>query len=613
MKSFWPFLLIGMLTGCRSMPPAPRAPAAIPADPTFEHLMNQAAGAAARGRYATVGTLYAQAFDRAKILDRRPELVRSSLCLAAAAINAEEVPTALAALRTCRDVSNPAAPTALRLADLTLRLAWLQNQADAEPLRALQALVAATTNGLDAADARLTLAEAALRSAAAAAFPPAAELQTLPPSLQIRARALQAWQAKNPAAWLAAARDYAALGNTAAAFRETLRCAEILHDPEAAHAALRIAEGLHDLRRQRQAKKIISAHLSGAVVTNDVFLRDTAGNPIYAQGGGAFRFNNRFYWYGTKYAEAERHLLHPEENVSKWSPTFLAFTCYSSDDLVHWKFEGFPMTRETLAAPTNAWVGRMGVVHHARTGQYVLVSQFSRSGTNGILFAVAKHPAGPFSLHHVLTDMPFFHNGATGDQTLFQDDDGQAYLVCSSARGRDHLYIAPLRNEDFLGIDTNRVRLVYQSRGQSFVRPDGSLGQKKDNGIEGNCLFKYKGNYYLCGSDLYGWRASHIYVLQAANIFGPYEIQPVGPARNLPYLMRGAAESLAHQTQTGFFITLHGSEQDLVVYCGDRWGDFAPLAPGYNQWLPLSFDGLTPIFNDLPRWRLDAARGTWSE
>ena len=39
--------------------------------------------------------------------------------------------------------------------------------------------------------------------------------------------------------------------------------------------------------------------------------------------------------------------------------------------------------------------------------------------------------------------------------------------------------------------------------------------------------------------------------------------------------MPDAADSYAHNSQAGFYVTIHGSEQDLVMYCGDRWGDFA--------------------------------------
>jgi hypothetical protein len=33
---------------------------------------------------------------------------------------------------------------------------------------------------------------------------------------------------------------------------------------------------------------------------------------------------------------------------------------------------------------------------------------------------------------------------------------------------------------------------------------------------------------------------------------------------------------------------------------------------GYNQWLPLSFDGATPLFHSLSQFNLDAAHGTWT-
>src|SRR5262245_4476051 len=44
-----------------------------------------------------------------------------------------------------------------------------------------------------------------------------------------------------------------------------------------------------------------SAQVPASVITNDVFRKDTSGNPIYAQGGGVFKFGDRYYWYGVKY------------------------------------------------------------------------------------------------------------------------------------------------------------------------------------------------------------------------------------------------------------------------------------------------------------------------
>ena len=64
-------------------------------------------------------------------------------------------------------------------------------------------------------------------------------------------------------------------------------------------------------------------------------------------------------------------------------------------------------------------------------------------------------------------------------------------------------------------------------------------------------------------------------------------------------------------SQTGFFYTLRGTKQETVIYCGDRWADFAGNGLGYNQWVPLSFDGDEPRFNSLSSWSLNAVTGEW--
>ena len=75
--------------------------------------------------------------------------------------------------------------------------------------------------------------------------------------------------------------------------------------------------------------------------------------------------------------------------------------------------------------------------------------------------------------------------------------------------------------------------------------------------------------------------------------------------------MDGCADDYAHVTQTGFFFNIKGSKQETVMYCGDRWADFAGNGLGYNQWFPLSFDGDKPYFNSMSSWKLDAKTGEW--
>jgi hypothetical protein len=317
------------------------------------------------------------------------------------------------------------------------------------------------------------------------------------------------------------------------------------------------------------------------IVTNDVFFKDTAGHPIYSQGGGIFKFGDTYYWYGVKYEGAVTYYENPTRKIAH--SRFNAITCYASTDLVNWTFKRNVLTAASPGLEGSRWVGRMGVAYNRNTKTYVLVSQFTGKGGAGELFATSATPDGEFTFHHIQRSIENVVTGRTGDQTVFIDDDGAAYLIACSSKGRDHLYVSRLRPDDFLHAEP----AVEISTGA---------------GREGNCMFKYKGRYYFCSSDLHGWNASPCYVLEAASILGPYAKSYVMPRSQLDF---------CHVTQTGFFVTVQGSAATTVLFCGDRWSDFAGNGLGYNIWCPLSFEGTTPVFQSVNRFTLDAAAGTW--
>lgn len=350
------------------------------------------------------------------------------------------------------------------------------------------------------------------------------------------------------------------------------------------------------------AECAVNVSSSENTITNDTFYKDTDGNYIASQGGGIYFFEGKYYWYGCKYKQAVPYAEAPE-NGAPGGSDFEAFTCYSSTDLVNWEFEGYPMTRETEDMAQEGWVGRMGVAYNENTKKYVLVAQSAL----GMLFASSDTPEGPYKVENYASEQDYFVNGGTGDQTVFQDDDGKAYVICSSTNGREHLYVAPLRESDFLDIDAENVKEIYFAETGDYIAEDGSVAVRDKKGIEGNCMFKYNGRYYFTGSDLYGWNSSRVFVLDSDEILGDYNADT-----GLPYIMNGTAENYAHNSQAGFYVTVKGSEGDLVIYCGDRWADFAGNGEGYNQWVPLSFDeNGKPYFNDVSQWRLDAEKGTW--
>lgn len=329
------------------------------------------------------------------------------------------------------------------------------------------------------------------------------------------------------------------------------------------------------------ALSAVSTGALAAVINNDIFAKDTSGNPIYAQGGGVFKFGAKWYWYGVKYNGAVTYAANPTGKNSDTS--FNAFTCYSSTDLVNWTFERNVMTASSPGLEGSSWVGRMGVAFNSTSRKYVLISQFFGSQGGGELFATCDTPNGNFVFDHIQTTVPVT-NGNTGDQTLFVDTDGKAYLICSSSNGRAHLYVLPLRASDFLNVEAGAN--IFNNGGR-----------------EGNCMFKFNGRYYFLSSDLHGWNASHCYVIDSANIMGAYSGE---------YVMNKTDLDFCHVTQTGFGVTVVGSAGTTVFFVGDRWSDFAGNGVGYNQWCPVTFSGATPTFQSVNKVDFNAAAGTWS-
>lgn len=325
-------------------------------------------------------------------------------------------------------------------------------------------------------------------------------------------------------------------------------------------------------------------------IKNDTFWYTSNGQGINSQGGGIFQFANpitgrpTYYWYGVHYKEADVYRSNP--TVSFEHATFEAVTCYSSNDLVNWTFENNVLTNdELLQHGSKTWVGRLGVAYIAALQKYAMVVQHGSQ----VLIAVSDAPTGQFVWHQQISMMDMIGTSNTGDQTVFTDtDNGKSYLIYSYGKGRNKIYVSEI------GVKNGMVNLLDCS--QVYA------GESR----EGNCLFKYQGKYYMCASNIYGWDASFAYYLVADDIRGPYT-----PTNNMQ-VMAGSADDYAHVTQTGFFYNVKGSQQETVLYCGDRWADFAGNGLGYNQWFPLSFINKQPYFNSLSYWNLNAVTGEWS-
>ncbi len=326
-------------------------------------------------------------------------------------------------------------------------------------------------------------------------------------------------------------------------------------------------------------------------IRNDVFWDTADGTPLYSQGGGIFQFIDpetnqpAYFWYGNHYKEADEYRANPAVTLNH--NRIAGVSCYKSTDLLHWKDLGHVISEPEIRGnhPHAGWFGRLGVAYLEDIQQYALLAQHN----NSVMVALSTSPAGPFTVHKHIDMKEMIGTSNTGDQTVFTDEDtGKDYLIYSYGKGRNKGYISEIG-----------------------VLEDGTVGLLncvqvfKGPSREGNCMFKYKGKYYLCASNIYGWDSSYAYYLASDSIYGPYL-----PTTDMQ-VMEGCERDYAHITQTGFFYTVRGSEQETVIYCGDRWSDFAGNGLGYNQWVPLSFDGYKPYFNSLSEWELAPKTGKW--
>lgn len=324
-------------------------------------------------------------------------------------------------------------------------------------------------------------------------------------------------------------------------------------------------------------------------ITNDCFWDTVDGTPIYSQGGGIFKFTDpadgkeKYYWYGVHYKEAELYRQNPAVTIDK--NHFEGVTCYVSTDLVNWKPENVVLSKEEVnshARPT--WVGRMGVAYLPEAKLYAMFIQHGAQ----VLVATCDTPAGDYRWSHKIDMTPLIGTSNTGDQTVFTDPDtGKSYLIYSYGRGRNRQYVSEIGMKDG---KPGLLDCVQVCAGESR---------------EGNCMFKYDGKYYMVASNIYGWDGSLTYFVMADDIYGPYL-----PANDMQ-VMEGSEKDYSHVSQTGFFYTLEGAKGSTVIFCGDRWAEFAGNGLGYNQWMPLSFTGSKPHLNSLSSWELDSESGDW--
>lgn len=334
---------------------------------------------------------------------------------------------------------------------------------------------------------------------------------------------------------------------------------------------------------------------TGVGIASGEVWKDTDGNMINAHGGGVLYHQGTYYWYG-------------EHRPSSGFTTEVGVTCYSSKDLLNWKYERVALAvseEQGNVIQRGCIMERPKVIYNQKTGKYVMWFHLELKGKGyeaaqaGV--AVSDTPEGPYQLvnngrinpgiypanmtekernakfdfgkykewwtpqwNKAIEKGLFVKRDLEGgqmsrDMTLFVDDDGKAYHVYSSEDNLT-LQIAEL-NEDYLGHSGKYIRLF----------PAGHN--------EAPAILKKDGKYWMITSGCTGWKPNKARLFTATSMLGEW--------KQLPNPCVGKDADITFGGQSTYILSL--PENNKYIFMADKWYP-EDLADSRYIWLPIQFN-----------------------
>jgi Glycosyl hydrolases family 43 len=280
---------------------------------------------------------------------------------------------------------------------------------------------------------------------------------------------------------------------------------------------------------------------------------DTTGVPINAHGGGFLYRKGTYYWFGEFKTEG------PGGNRAN-----VGISVYSSRDLYHWKNEGIAFKVNDNPASDVAKgcvIERPKVLFNKKTGLYVMWFHLELKGQGysaaRVGVATSKSPTGPYTL---IRD--FRPDGEMSrDMTLYQDDDGKAYLITTSENNQTQ-HVSQL-TDDYLNTTGHFTRIL--------------IGKA----LEGEAIFKANGHYFYIGSHTTGWAPNPAFAAVADSITGPW--------KELGNPCRGEGAELTFGAQSTYVLPVAG-KRGAFIFISDRWRPKNAI-DGRYVWLPITISG----------------------
>lgn len=289
---------------------------------------------------------------------------------------------------------------------------------------------------------------------------------------------------------------------------------------------------------------------------------DDRGIEIQAHGGGIIHLKDTWYWFG-------------EDRSQTNDPAKRYVACYSSIDLIHWKFRNQVLA---ISDPENLGprfiLERPKVFYNARTKTFVMYMHLDAPGYKlaRVAVAVSKKVDGNYT--YIKSFRPL--DQESRDIGQFIDDDGSAYLIFES-RPSHGFFIAKL-SSDYMNIEKQ----------MSFVNAP----------LEGGAIVHFNNLYYVLGSHMTGWRANPNVYATSTSLSGPWsEMQNIAPP-----------DTNTYDSQSSMLVKVAGKKQTSVIYIGDRWTP-ATLWDSRYIWMPVEIgDGKLSLPQPEP-WKLDVRTG----
>jgi hypothetical protein len=291
---------------------------------------------------------------------------------------------------------------------------------------------------------------------------------------------------------------------------------------------------------------------------------DTEGHPINAHGAGMLLHEGTYYLYGE--IKKGRTWLVPGQDWECYRVPAGGVSCYSSKDLLHWKYEGLALATtvgdSTSDIDTSKVVERPKVLFNKKTGKFVMwmhiddrTYSFAHAGV-----AVSESPTGPFQ--YIGSVKP--NGNDSRDMTLFQDDDGKAYHIFASEKNMT-MHACQL-SDDYLSHTKNETRLLIDAH------------------REAPAVFKTKGKYFLITSACTGWSPNPA-LLSVSD-------HPLGIWRDAGNPCVGDGAETTFQSQSTFVVPVPG-KKGAFIFMADRWNK-ADLPASQYVWLPLQMKNREP-------------------